>query len=177
MESSIWGPPMWFFLHTISIYYPDNPSLKIKNNYYNFFNNLQNMLPCNLCQKNYIKHLQQIPITPYLDSKKSLFQWVINLHNKVNIENNKPTWTEKEVLNLYKDIYNNKTPFCHHFQKKSLQKIVIEHYQKQKNLEDIQNRKKRNKIILFCFLIFLVIILIILLVIFIKKKLKSTNNL
>lgn len=30
MVSSIWGPPLWHFLHTISVNYPINPTLKDK---------------------------------------------------------------------------------------------------------------------------------------------------
>ena len=31
MLTSVWGPPMWHALHTISFNYPVNPSLQQKN--------------------------------------------------------------------------------------------------------------------------------------------------
>ena len=33
MLTSVWGPPMWHALHTISFNYPVNPSLQQKKNY------------------------------------------------------------------------------------------------------------------------------------------------
>ena len=53
-----------------------------------------------------MKHLQEDPITNNLDSKKSLVNWLINVHNKVNKSNNKRELTYNEVMNHYKLLYN-----------------------------------------------------------------------
>ena len=106
MNPEVWGPPAWTFLHSVTLAYPDNPSDVDKSNYENFFNILQPILPCAKCSQNYLKHLQEDPISNHLDSKKSLVNWLINVHNKVNKINNKRELTYNEVMNHYKLLYN-----------------------------------------------------------------------
>lgn len=115
MESKIWGPPTWFFLHTLTFNYPDKPSYKDKSNYYDFFNKLQYILPCDICQKNYQKHLKEYPISPYLDSKKTLVEWLVHIHNLVNKDNNKPLLTSSEVIKKYRNIYISGENYCHDY--------------------------------------------------------------
>ena len=45
----IWGPKAWFFIETIILSYPDNPTLNDKNTFKNFFNSLAFILPCRKC--------------------------------------------------------------------------------------------------------------------------------
>ena len=52
MLTSVWGPPMWHSLHTISFNYPVKPSREDKENYYNYFKNLRFVLPCKYCRDN-----------------------------------------------------------------------------------------------------------------------------
>lgn len=90
VKTSIWGPPAWFFLHSVTMAYPkkidDNNSndVEIKKNYYNFFMNLGNILPCNVCGNSYNKYLIELPLSDYLDSRESLFYWFYMIHEKVN---------------------------------------------------------------------------------------------
>ncbi len=159
MEPTIWGPPCWFFLHTLSFYYPDNPSFKDKNNYYNFFLNLENVIPCKVCKENYKKNLKEFPITPYLESKKSLIQWVVNLHNLVNRENNKPEWKVQDVIDFYRKIYQEKKQFCNYFQTNI-------NDDKEKELSKINEHKIKqlNKKILFLIIIIGILICIFIIV-------------
>ena len=52
MMTSVWGPPMWHVLHTISFNYPIKPTNEQKKFYYNFYSNLKNILPCKYCRDN-----------------------------------------------------------------------------------------------------------------------------
>ena len=117
MDATKWGSPLWFFLHTISVNYPEKPTYKDKSQYYDFFYNLQNILPCQSCKINYIKHLQRNPISPNLDSRQALVNWVVKIHNLVNIEGGKPIMDTATVVKKYKDIYENKQGhgYCHFF--------------------------------------------------------------
>ena len=108
MEPKIWGPSGWLFLHTITLNYPHNPTIYDKEHYKNFFLNLQNVLPCRYCSHNYKLHLKKYPIDKYLNSKKNLIQWLIHIHNEVNIIFNKKTITYSEFILIYKNIYNKK---------------------------------------------------------------------
>jgi len=91
MDSNIWGPSAWLFLHSIAYNYPDNPSYTDKINYGNFYNHIQYTLPCNLCKSGYAELLKTKPVEFSLDSKETLVQWMIDIHNEVNKKLNKPS--------------------------------------------------------------------------------------
>ena len=111
MDTTVWGPPFWFTLHTISLNYPDNPTYIIRQQHLLFFESLKSILPCSICRNHYKDFLQKQPISPYLDNKKSLKRWVLDCHNNVNKLNNKKIWTIKEMENYYDNAYNNKENF------------------------------------------------------------------
>lgn len=107
MDPSIWGPHAWHFLHVITLNYPNNPTIQQKKNYKMFFYNLINILPCSYCSHNYISHLNQLPIDPFLKNKKSLVSWLIQIHNLTNKHLNKNThFTFNEFITTYKSIYS-----------------------------------------------------------------------
>ena len=106
MESKIWGPSAWLFLHSVTLNYPTNPTLKNKKIYMDFFNILPNILPCDICNQNLKKHFKQYPIKFYLDSKESLTKWLFNIHNLTNKDLKKSTITYANFIKLYKNIYN-----------------------------------------------------------------------
>lgn len=111
MDPEIWGPHAWVFLHTITLNYPNNPTIYDKQNYKNFFINLHHILPCEWCSKNYIHHLQKYPIDNYLNTKKNLIEWLIHIHNEINKLFNKKIITYPEFIKIYKNIYNKKKNF------------------------------------------------------------------
>ena len=108
MNQNIWGPHLWFSLHTISFNYPLKPTEEDKTNYFNFFSNLQEVIPCSVCKKNYKRHLKEHPIKDFLDTKKSLVYWVIDMHNMVNAEIGKKILSYDIVLKKYEDVYKKK---------------------------------------------------------------------
>ena len=85
MMTSIWGPPLWHTLHTISFNYPVKPSKEQRETYMNFFDNAFKVLPCRFCRENAQKHLIQMPITKKaFKNRESLSRWVYELHEIVN---------------------------------------------------------------------------------------------
>lgn len=105
MEPQIWGKHAWIFLHSITMTYPENPSNEDKKIYKNFFESLDNVLPCVICKVNYKKHRNNVPIDNFLHSRRSLVEWLINIHNQTNVMNNKPTIEYDEVINNFKKLY------------------------------------------------------------------------
>jgi hypothetical protein len=97
----VWGAPFWYVLHLITFAYPDEPSYIEQRGYHDFFVNLQHVIPCWQCKQNYTKHLQEIPIGPYLSSKTNLINWLTKIHNKVNSELGKPPYTVQDVIEKY----------------------------------------------------------------------------
>ena len=106
MDPEIWGPHAWQFLHSITLSYPDNPTLEDKNNHAQFFNSIQNILPCQNCKDHYTQNLHILPIEQHLDNKESLFRWSVDLHNRVNVINNKREYSYDEVTELYEKMYD-----------------------------------------------------------------------
>ena len=86
MMTSVWGPAMWHIMHTISFNYPVEPTKKQKKDYFNFYNNLKNILPCKYCRDNLKKNLKKIPLLreKTMKSRESLSRWVYELHEEVN---------------------------------------------------------------------------------------------
>ena len=108
MNQNIWGPHLWFSLHSISFNYPLKPSIEDKNNYKDFFLSLQEVIPCSVCKKNYKRHLNEHPLQDYLDNRKSLVYWVIDMHNMVNAEIGKKILSYDIVVKKYEDVYQKK---------------------------------------------------------------------
>ena len=105
MNPKIWGEKMWFILHIITFNYPEDPTFLDKRHYNDFFTNLQYVIPCDKCKLHYREHLENNPLTPNLDKKEDFVNWLINVHNAVNISKGKPTMTYNKVLNEYKTIF------------------------------------------------------------------------
>ena len=101
IKPSVWGPHGWKFMHFVSLGYPENPSPDDKQQYKEFYESLQHILPCGACSQNYKLNLQEMPIDNSLDSRDTLIKWVIGIHNKVNQESGKKTLDHEEALNLY----------------------------------------------------------------------------
>lgn len=155
MNQNIWGPHLWFSLHSISFNYPINPNEDDKNNYYNFFDSLKNVIPCSICKKNYIRHLNEHPIKNNLDNRKKLVYWLIDMHNMVNVETGKKIFSYDKVIKKYEDVYKKKI---------DLNSDNNKEYDKQ---YDKQYDKEYDKIVYFIFII--LFFLLIINIIFVKK--------
>lgn len=107
IPNDIWGKHFWYTIHFIALSYPENPSALDKNDYRFFYNTLYKVLPCTLCAENYKKHLGEIPLTTdTFKNNKTLFDWTVNMHNLVNLELKKRTWTLTEAWNYYNNMNN-----------------------------------------------------------------------
>jgi hypothetical protein len=85
MMTSVWGPPLWHSLHTISFNYPVEPTEKHKKDYMAFFKSLKNVLPCKYCRENYKKNIKELGFGKgVFKDRDSLSRWVFELHEKVN---------------------------------------------------------------------------------------------
>lgn len=83
--TSVWGPPAWHFLHTISFNYPVNPTQEDKNNYRNFVLGLQNVLPCGKCRNNLKNNLKTLPLTMDVMKNRNTFsRYIYDLHELIN---------------------------------------------------------------------------------------------
>jgi hypothetical protein len=83
--TTVWGPPMWHFLHTMSFNYPVHPSAADKRNYGAFIRGLQHVLPCKYCRVNLKTNLKNHPLRAcHLASREAFSKYVYELHEIVN---------------------------------------------------------------------------------------------
>ena len=85
MLTSVWGPSLWHYLHTMSFNYPVNPTSSDKSHYRDFINNLRYVLPCKYCRDNLKKNMIIMPLTnEVLKDRNSFSRYIYNLHEMVN---------------------------------------------------------------------------------------------
>ena len=106
MESEVWGPSAWTFLHTVTLNYPEEPTNEDIKQHKIFFETLGNILPCTKCIEHYNQSIIDEPVK--LDSKESLTKWLFDLHNKVNEKNNKKIIEYDNFINNYRRLYGTK---------------------------------------------------------------------
>ena len=94
LDSKIWGPHYWFFLHTAAMSYPVTPNDTVKKKFYEFIQNFPLFIPDPKISASFTTILDTYPVSPYLDSKDSLVRWTHFIHNKVNKK------LEKDIISL-----------------------------------------------------------------------------
>jgi hypothetical protein len=105
MQTRVWGPAGWLFLHCIAQNYPWEPTIEQKKYYLNFFKLVGNVLPCRYCRESYqqfIKESDTMLNNKIVESRKTLVAWLYLIHNKVNAKldvSNTPSL--KEVTDRY----------------------------------------------------------------------------
>jgi len=104
MNPLIFGPKLWFVIHTSAVYYSNIPDEYEKKMMYNFIISLPILVPCSTCKQNLIswliKNKESLPVA--LNNRTNLFIFFINLHNDVN-----KLLKKKEIsLNEAKIIWN-----------------------------------------------------------------------
>ena len=127
MLTSVWGPSMWHYLHTMSFNYPVKPTRQQKKDYKKFVLSLRNVLPCKWCRINLRKNLKVHPLRQCdLKNRYKFSKWMYGLHEHVNkmlqkksglsycdvrerYENFRSRCTKEEVKNKIVKIKLNKT--------------------------------------------------------------------
>ena len=85
MLTTVWGPSMWHFMHTMSFNYPVKPTDDQKRHYMDFILNLRNVLPCKYCRMNLTNNLATRPLKMcHMESRDTFSRFVYDLHETVN---------------------------------------------------------------------------------------------
>lgn len=85
MLTTVWGPSMWHYLHTMSFGYPVKPTHEQKIHYRNFVLNLQNVLPCKYCRINLKNNFKAHPLKMcHMASRDKFSRYIYKLHEIVN---------------------------------------------------------------------------------------------
>eukprot|EP00811_Abedinium_folium_P006184 NODE_15693_length_1036_cov_2.990099.p1 GENE.NODE_15693_length_1036_cov_2.990099~~NODE_15693_length_1036_cov_2.990099.p1 ORF type:complete len:223 (-),score=75.66 NODE_15693_length_1036_cov_2.990099:288-956(-) len=109
-DPTVWGPPTWFFLHSMTLSLPpvlnEDRQQAVKQLMYD----LQRILPCPSCGVHLKENMEELPIEPHLKTRDELIDWMISIHNKVNANCNKKQWTRDEMLAVYNKAFDEKYP-------------------------------------------------------------------
>lgn len=97
----------WKFLHTMTYYYPNNPSQSNKNDLLQLIQFMKKSgLPCEICTKHFNQYTQKNNINDSINSRNSLFKYFVDLHNDVNSRNRKKKLSYKQAFSLYKNTHD-----------------------------------------------------------------------
>ena len=99
MLTSVWGPSLWHFLHTMSFNYPINPRKCDKINYRNFVLQLVYILPCKYCRLNLEKNFKVMPLKMcHMESRETFSRYIYDLHEYINKMLNKTSGLSYEEV-------------------------------------------------------------------------------
>jgi len=85
MLTTVWGPGMWHYLHTMSFNYPVHPTPADKKHYSDFVLQLQYVLPCGKCRKNLKRNFKKLPIKQSdMENRVSFSKYIYRLHELIN---------------------------------------------------------------------------------------------
>lgn len=85
MQTTVFGPSIWFNLHIISFNYPVKPTKEDKDNYKAFLMSFKKVLPCVYCRINFAANLKRAKFNPGVMANRDTFsRFVYRLHNCVN---------------------------------------------------------------------------------------------
>ena len=120
MLTSVWGPSLWHYLHTMSFNYPINPTENDKKNYMTFILNLKNVLPCRYCRENLKNNFKKLPLTiKDMQNRHTFSKYVYELHELIN------KMLSKNLLK-WKNIFSFRFYYRSYFElKRSLKKIIL----------------------------------------------------
>lgn len=137
LDINIWLEHYKFFITTIAIIYPVNPTSLTKKKYHDFILNLPIYFTPSKDFSIFFENLMNMyPVSSYLDNKKSFCKWVWFIMNKINIKLEKPTIS---LDDFYINYYN---------------------YYKSSNIKSEEYRNLRKKIVFSVFIILMLLICI-----------------
>lgn len=85
MLTSVWGPGMWHYLHTMSFNYPVNPTKEDKKHYRDFILSLKHVLPCKYCRINLKENFKKLPLRQCdMKNRDTFSRYIYKLHEHIN---------------------------------------------------------------------------------------------
>jgi len=111
-----WGPPFWFFFHTIAEKVKEEKYTSISKELFNMIKQICANLPCPNCIAHATDYLSKINMNS-INTKEKLKIMLLNFHNDVNLRKGYPHFTyeqlnEKYSKAIFRNIFNH---FIHHF--------------------------------------------------------------
>ena len=94
----------WNSLHWLSLNYPVNPDDNDKRQLLELTNKMiDNGISCNICKKHFEIWNNLYPIEENYNSRDDIMKWYQDLHNDINMKNNKKSLQMEQFLDIYKN--------------------------------------------------------------------------
>jgi hypothetical protein len=101
-EPKVWGPALWLVLHTCAAHYPLNGANNIaKDKIKGFIMGLPYFLPCADCGNHANAFILSHDLDEALVNRKTLFEFFVEFHNKVNKRHHKPLMRSDDAYDMY----------------------------------------------------------------------------
>lgn len=126
MLTTVWGPGMWHYLHTMSFNYPANPSCDDKAHYRDFILSLRHVLPCGKCRKNLCVNFKKLPLKmKHMASRETFSKYIYDLHELINkMLHKKSGLTFEQVRERYEHFRARCTKSYKELNKRKTQRIL-----------------------------------------------------
>jgi hypothetical protein len=100
MQTAVWGPILWTFLHIMSFNYPLHPTRENKIHYKRFIDELPYILPCRTCRENLPENMKKANYGKHcFENREALSRFVWRLHNQVSgAINDDPNNTTQKII-------------------------------------------------------------------------------
>jgi hypothetical protein len=105
LNEEVWLPQVKFVMQTIALNYPKHPNDVTKKKYYDFVQNIPLLIPMKPLGNDFIKLLDDYPVTPYLGSRLSFMKWIHYIFTKVYKDNGMQADDFQKSLEKYYDKY------------------------------------------------------------------------
>ena len=102
-DPKVWGPPLWFSLHSSAAHYPHNASPMVRDRMVNRILALPVEIPCASCRPHaraYIESKRDL-LPEICSTRDALFAFYVDFHNKVNQRYNKPIVRVQEARQMW----------------------------------------------------------------------------
>jgi len=108
ISPNVWGPSTWAFIHLTAIAEPDNFDRTRLVFYKQLFLLLQELLPCERCRIHLKQNISKLKDIEKVKTKRELFDWTTDIHNKVNEITKKPILSNDDAFDYWNSIANEK---------------------------------------------------------------------
>ena len=101
IDTSVWGPPLWRALHIAAVF---SNRIYVRNDWSALLHYLQESLPCPDCTGHYNAWYAAHPFVRGNNSpdvRMRAHEWLVALHNDVNVRTEKPTMAPDEAAALF----------------------------------------------------------------------------
>jgi len=109
LTPDVWGPKTWFFLESMAMAYPDDPTDAEKLSAKNLILSLKDLLPCWGCRNNYEKYITEYfktaPIEDIVMKRSTLIAFIIDVHNDVRVKQKKDIVSIEDTFKYYNNEY------------------------------------------------------------------------